>query len=212
MPPNLPSLEILYAQNFRLEAKVEPLCTGNIPTLFPRHIPVQSMLPSFASGLLGSPRLRIVRSSRISNQYDYLGQFKQMDKLEASRDGIIGHIRSIRHGDNEELLHARLLLNFTLLKDAVVGSDRLPYDRSAHHYTTDGVDRIRTFTELPAQAWQDFTYYRGQVVPLDIIEKMMRTEGAKEGDWDKRGIEVKAETWKVLDDWIAGLGEAGARP
>jgi hypothetical protein len=36
---------------------------------------------------------------------------------------------------------------------------------------------------------------------MEVIETMRQVEGVAE--WKGRGIQVKAETWKVLEDWRA---------
>lgn len=184
-------------------------------THFPRHISLQSMPPTFAMALLGSPLLQHIRSNNLrpsENDKGSLGIFDGLDEVEKSEEGIIGRIRSFRHGNNEELLHARLNLFHTQADDILQTSDhtsQTPNYRDRYHYTQNGIRRVRIFTRLPAKVWQDFTYYRGLAVPLEVVDKMMRVEGAKEGDWEARDIEVKAETWKVLEDWRAGITATG---
>lgn len=162
------------------------------------------MLPVFSHGLLSSPHLDSIRFDSIKSTDGVLGHFSALDAVESPKEGIIGHIRSIRHGAGEELLHARLLLLFKQTGDIILlGSNNVGRynSHSKYHYTLNGICRVRTFAQLPKAIWQDFTHYRGLTVPLEIIYKMMKVEGAKDGDWERRGIEVKAETWKVLEDW-----------
>lgn len=174
----------------------------------PQPITVQDMLPTFVTGLLESPYLHLIRSGKIDLPYGDLGHFELLDELDGSEMNILGRIRSIRHA-SEELLHARLLLSYAQAEDLPMAEGVLEaiFSDTAHHYTLDGVHRIRRYKRLTTPAWQDFTYYRGVTVPLEVIDQMLKVEGMEDKNWTDRGMEVGPESWKVLVDWKAGLEE-----
>jgi hypothetical protein len=61
--------------------------------------------------------------------------------------------------------------------------------------------RKKYFKHLAEPVWQDWTDYRGAVVPLEIIKGMREAEGVSEADWQGRGIVVGEKGWAVLTEW-----------
>lgn len=67
---------------------------------------------------------------------------------------------------------------------------------------TEGVLRIKTFGVEAMSTLNHQTNYHDRCVPLDVLEEMRRVDGISEKDWDQRGVQVSAESWRVLRGWV----------
>lgn len=169
------------------------------------------MPPPFHETLTACPSLRIIHPA-----LDIVGKagnniFGYLDKLENSAQHP-GIIRSLVNG-NKTLIHARFYHKYYELEDGpAVPGRRIPSRAEIVKYETeDGGARERVYGYGEENMWMDYTEYEGAVVPLDIVKKMRRAEGAKLGSWEGRGIVDGDKGWKVLTDWREGCKQERKR-
>lgn len=126
-----------------------------------------------ARGLLGCPELHTIRSRHIVTDDPDADLFAPPTDSIPPEDHIIGVVRSLRNGD-KELLYIRIYLEREI--------------------------RPKSWEKAPPE-WRHFTEYEGATVPLEIIKKVLATEGLDLADWEGRGLEVGDVPWQVLRDW-----------
>lgn len=196
--------ELYFDVSARDTSKSSPLPTSS-STTYPSE--TQEMLPVFAENLRRNPRLRFVHAFIPTGpaDTDYIDNVLDLERS----DTIIGHIHSWRYGE-EELLYAFLHLNS-------VEAAHSRYIVSPHPgwvESTKYSDRYGSLHEkryIPQQdaSWQRFSDYRGNVVPLQVIEEMAEAEGMNSEEWGERGVEVGKESWKILEDWREHVEQDG---
>jgi hypothetical protein len=140
---------------------------------------------------------------------DGLGIFETVHRV-ATTNASTGYISSIKHGSSLELVHVRLLLDRYEVDDKPQLRRKPPgIPENALYYVEDAdgtpMPRIKVFERRKVAMWQHFTDYNGMAVPLEVIERMRQVEGVTEDQWDRRGVEVGAQAWKVLTDWQASM-------
>lgn len=119
--------------------------------------------------------------------------FDHLDSIAGDTTPTI-KIRSYRHG-GEECFHATVLVQSVepLICSPVTGLWEEFYDAGA--LSSEVVAHERTHYACSTDPLGADT-----ALPLEVLEKMREVEGASVEEWDRRGVEVGAEAWKVLMD------------
>lgn len=154
--------------------------------------------------LLRSCHLHTIHTSFGSIDSGDLGVFDRLDNLDVGE--ITGLVHSINHGTST-LIHARFYSYYYEIGDVSIqdhGND-LEADTIVEYMTWNEEEgetfRARLFERRDQPHWLHYTSWRRWTVPLEIIKQMRVVEGMSELEWDRRGVRVGAETWKVLTDW-----------
>lgn len=165
-----------------------------------------SLPSSFATFLRDSPALRNFRIIFDRIDQGDLDIFERLDELKQSSEDE-GKINSYIHG-KEEILHARLLLDFRQVSDLPLkdAGDR-NCDPDCHGFgyrTADGQIREKVFTNSDQEVWYDIKDYRGQIFPNELLEEMRKVEGSSEKEWTAgRGIAISSKAFAVMNRWTA---------
>jgi hypothetical protein len=161
----------------------------------------------FATWLKTHPRLHSIYYIASIPDNDTLRVFNHLGSIVGGITPTI-QIRSYRHG-GEECFHITVIVqSVNPLCDSESDSDSYSDSRRPKPvdilYTAGYPAAVRGG---PLVAHERTYYARSSdpvdadtAVPLDVLEKMREVEGASVEEWDKRGVEVGAEAWKLLMD------------
>lgn len=162
-----------------------PLTLGALP-----------MTPNLAEWLRLCPKLRNIHLFS-SHRSDHIPDFRNLHTPKR----YTGIVRSYRHLDSVELLHARLLIQVIGVRDPENPDCRKPV-RILYSEGDRQIARTFDLIYLSDPFYQDFTSYQGEMVPLELLDEMRRVEGCSSDEWDKRGLHVGRASWDVLSKWI----------
>lgn len=187
--PFCPNLEIL----------VFDCGTGAAMTkLFPTPTSSLSLSTTFAQWLRDTPKLHIIHLVNGARMLDdkHSTFFNTLNAIEC-RGKSTGFVRSIRYGDSE-LLSLRMQIQDM---DPIGYTPDTRRQRILHSAGNAAfADEFKVGT-LTYPIWEVCHEYEGLVVPQSVLDEMREMEGISLELWNRRGVEVKKETWQVLLDW-----------
>lgn len=118
-----------------------------------------------------------------------------------SKSGPASIFTSIKHGNSDELIHARILVNELHISDSDIAS-RIYKQRIFFSRYDVVIKQMQGVTHVSQPFFQDFTFYQGEVVPLEVINRMKEVEGISVmAYWDRRGVQVGEAAWGVIRLW-----------
>lgn len=139
--------------------------------------------PEFAAWLRAAPHLDDIYFACCDNPLWIAAETIPVHALAGIDHGRpIGTVWSLRYL-GQELLHLRFLAE--------------PCDSRRFYLPSASGDT----SEL---SWHDYTDFRGQVIPMEVLERMRRHAGLETEGWERRGVDVDEETWRLLLEWMHG--------
>lgn len=155
---------------------------------------VLPIAPDIADWIMKTPHLHSI----YIDDEDTIVDYPTLDHPSNSEPVAI--FTSMRHGDSDELLHARILVN-----DIVTYSYSAPgnsYRRILHTRSDGLIKQMIGVIEISPPVFHDFTYYQGEVIPMGVIKEIQEVEGITDMSyWDRRGAQVGKAAWDVIRLW-----------
>lgn len=173
----------------------------DVLTFLPHTTEVLPIAPDTAEWMMKNPHLHTI----YIEDDDAIVEYPTLNY--PSKSEPTAFFTSIRHGDSDELLHARLLVNNILIHKHDPPS-RIQSRRILHTRCDSLLRHIPRITQVSPPVFHDFTYYQGEIIPLEMVQEIKEVEGiTDESCWDKRGVQVGEAAWDVIRLWRERIAE-----